>query len=62
MKNLDKYFIGILILLFCGVCVPIYITFTHFGYIEFGEFYSGATSICMFIGLFVSAITVSNTK
>ena len=31
------------------ILVPAYVTFTNFGEIKFGEFYSGVTSICMIL-------------
>lgn len=38
--------------------LPMYITFTKFGSIEFGEFYSAATIMFTIIALFYSAIEI----
>ena len=38
--------------------LPMYITFTKFGNIEFGEFYSAATIMFTVVALFYSAIEI----
>ena len=42
--------------------LPIYITYTKFGSIEFGEFYSATTIIFTILSLFYTAVSITSLR
>ena len=48
--------------IFLIIVLPIYITYTKFGSIEFGEFFAGLSIITTAIALFYSAMSIIELK
>lgn len=58
MKNIY----AIITFIAVATILPTYVTFTHFGEIKFGEYYSGATSMCIVLGAVLAVAVIIHNK
>lgn len=59
---MNKYVFAVIAFISVATIIPTYVTFTHFGEIRFGEYYSGATCMCIVLGAVLAVIIHNESK